>query len=80
MIRIVAAATIDFSLIQARLYTNRERGRPAIGLITSLYVIDSSHIKWEWLQSLAVHNHSFVLKHGRKLARLSFIAVWQVTY
>ena len=51
------------------------------GLIqASLYVVDGSHIKWAWLQSLAVHHHSFVLKHGIKLARLSFTAVWQVFY
>ena len=47
---------------------------------TSLYVVDGSRIKWAWLQSLAVHHHSFVLKRGIKLARLSFTAVWQVTY
>ena len=48
---------------------------------TSPYVVaDGSRIKWAWLQSLAVHHHSFVLKRGIKLARLSFTAVWQVTY
>ena len=47
---------------------------------TSPCVADGSSIKWVWLQSLAMHDHSFVLKRGIKLARLSFTAVWQVTY
>ena len=43
-------------------------------------IVDGSHIKWPWLRSLAAHDHLFMLKHGIKLARLSFTAVWQVTY
>ena len=35
---------------------------------------------WAWLQSLAVHHHSFVLERGIKLARLSCMAIWQVPY
>ena len=31
-----------------------------------------------WLQLLAMHDHSFVLKHGIRLTRLSSVAVWQV--
>ena len=27
-----------------------------------------------------MHDHLFVLKHGKKLVRLSFTAVYQVTY
>ena len=30
---------------------------------------------WAWLRSLAMYDHSFVLKRGIKLARLSFTAV-----
>jgi hypothetical protein len=29
--------------------------------------IDGSHMKWAWLRSLAVHDRSFVLKHGKRL-------------
>ena len=42
---------------------------------TSPYIIDSSRIKWAWLQSLAVHDHSLVLKSGIKLAKLSITVV-----
>ena len=47
---------------------------------TQTSVVDCSRIKWAWLQSLAVHNHSFVLNRGIKLVRLGFTAVYQVTY
>ena len=53
MIQIVAAANIDFILIQARLH--REWGQRRI-FDTSLYAVDGSRIKWVWLRSLAVHN------------------------
>ena len=78
IIRIVAAATIDFSLIQAQLPIESEGGRLS-GRYFTLYP-RCSHIKWAWLRSLAVLDHSFVLKHGIKLARLGFTAVRQVTY
>ena len=40
---------------------------------TSPCDVDGSCIKWPWLQSLAVCNHSFVLKRGIRL-------VLRVTY
>ena len=55
-------ATIEFSLIQARLPIKSEGGRD-----TSPCVVDCSHIKWVWLRSLAVYNHLFVLKRGINL-------------
>ena len=30
-------------------------------IYTSPCIVDGSHIKWAWLRSLAVHDHSFVL-------------------
>ena len=71
----VAAATIDFSLIQTWLPIQSKGGRD-----TSLCVVDCNHIKWAWLRSLAVYDCSFMLKRGIKLVRLSFMAVMQVTY
>ena len=57
--------------------TNREQGQLAD---TSPCAVDGGRIKWAWLRSLAVHDHSFVLKRGIRLTRLSSAAVWQVTY
>ena len=65
-----ATATIDFSLIQARLAIESKGGRG-----TSPWVVDRSRIKWAWLRSLALYDRSFALKRGIKLARLSFTAV-----
>ena len=70
ILSIVAVATIDFSLIQARLPTQSKGGRD-----TSPYVVECSCIKWAWLPSLAVYDRFFVLKRGIKPARLSFMAV-----
>jgi hypothetical protein len=44
------------------------------------FAVDGSHIKWVWLRSLAVHDRSFVLKHGKRRTWLSSVAVWQVIY
>ena len=51
-----------------------------VAILNSLCVVDCSRIKWAWLRLLAVHDHSFVLKRGIKLVRLSFTAVYQVPY
>ena len=67
---IVAAATIDFSLIQARLPIQSKGSRDS-----SPCVIECSSIKWAWLQSQAVCISLFLLKRGIKLAMLSFTAV-----
>ena len=75
IISIVVAATIDFSLIQARLPIQSKGGHD-----TSPYVVECSRIKWVWLQSLAVYDCLFVLKRGIKAARLSFTAVWHGNY
>ena len=69
IIWIVAPATIDFSLIQARLPLQSKDGCD-----TSPCVVECSHIKWVWLQLLAVYDCLFVLKRGIMLARLSFTA------
>ena len=37
-------------------------------------------IKWAWLRSLAVHNHSLRLKHCIRRTRLSSMAIWQVIF
>ena len=67
---IVAAATIDFSLIQARIPIQSKGGHD-----TSPCVVECSRVKWAWLRSLAIYDRLFVLKRGIKLARLSFTAV-----
>ena len=69
-VRIVAAATTDFSLIQAWLPIQGKGSRD-----TSLCIVECSPIEWAWLQSLAVYDGLFLLKHGVKLTRLSFIMV-----
>ena len=48
IIRIVAAATIDFSLIQAPFCQSRAR-TAGYRADTSPYVVNSSRIKWAWL-------------------------------
>ena len=70
ILSIVAVATIDFSLIQARLPIQSKGGCD-----TSPYVVECSRIKWAWLPLLAVYDRLFVLKRGIKPARLSFTAV-----
>ena len=67
--------TTDFSLIQARSPIQQQRRHD-----TSPCIVDCICIKWAWLRSLAVHDRSFALKRGIKLVRLSFTAVYQVTY
>ena len=63
-----AAATIDFSLIQARLpIQSKGSGRG-----TSPCVIEWSPIKWAWLRLLAVYVRLFLLKLGINLARQLF--------
>ena len=46
-----SAATIDFSLIQARLPIESEGSQLSRG-----YFVDGSRIKWAWLQLLAAHD------------------------
>ena len=62
MIRIVAAATIDFSLIQARLPIESQGGWLSGRYFTVCHW--QQPYWWAWLPSLAVHDHSFVLKHS----------------
>ena len=66
--RPVAAATIDFSLIQARLPIQSKGSRDS-----SPCVVECSSIKWAWLRSLAVYFSLFLLKRGIKLATLTSI-------
>jgi hypothetical protein len=46
-IRTVAVATIELSLVQARLPIEREGGRLSSRYFA--FAVDSSHIKWTWL-------------------------------
>ena len=68
--RIIAAATIDFSLIQARLPIKSEGGR----LLGCYFTVNGSCIT---IASRARSLILFVLKCGIKLVKLS---VWQITY
>ena len=58
---------------------NTEQGRPRYVTVCR-WLQPCSHIMRVWLWLLAVNHRFFVLKHDIKLVRLSFMAVYRVTY